>query len=308
MNVVKKSNRLQGVIAAVPTPVTSLGQPDTAKLIAFCRRLLNTGCDAINLLGTTGEATSFDTTTRLSVMRAIAQEGDLANRMMVGTGTTSMEDTVLLTRTADSLGFSGALILPPFFYPDAKDDGLFAYFNHLVEQVKPKNTGFYLYNIPQNTGVRFSPELVRRLRDAHPMVFRGLKDSSGVLEYSIELAQELQGFDVFPSNEATLAESHARGFAGCISASVNVAPWLAKEVYESQDKNSTGFASMVTLRKFLSDSGLVPSVKAAVAILQQDESWGNLKLPLLSLTNSSVVRLHEHLQSTSVIHNHVSIN
>jgi 4-hydroxy-tetrahydrodipicolinate synthase len=304
MNTFTKQTRLHGVIAAIPTPVNSIGQPDTTKLIAFCRRLLDTGCDGINLLGTTGEATSFDTDTRISVMRAVAREGDLAGRMMVGTGTTSQEETVILTRAADSLGFSGALLLPPFFYPDSTDDGLFAYFGQVVEQVKPTSCNFYLYNIPQNTGVRFSPELVRRLRDAHPKVFVGLKDSSGVIEYASALAQELHDFDVFPSNEATLAVSRERGFAGCISASVNIAPWLAKDVYERQESKSAAFSSMVGLRKFLSDSGLVPTVKAAVAILQKDESWGNLKLPLLPLTNASILKLHEHLQSASLLHDY----
>ena len=71
----------------------------------------------INLLGTTGEATAFSVEQRLAVMRAVADAGLPLERFMVGTGVPALADTVRLTRAACELGFAGALVLPPFFYP-----------------------------------------------------------------------------------------------------------------------------------------------------------------------------------------------
>ena len=52
-------SHLSGVIAAIATPIEASGSPDTARATKLARCLLDTGCDGLNVLGTTGEATSF---------------------------------------------------------------------------------------------------------------------------------------------------------------------------------------------------------------------------------------------------------
>src|SRR3982751_2088218 len=121
------SARPRGVIAATATPVDAAFRPDLPRLVRHCRALLNGGCDAINLLGTTGEATAFSVEQRIAAMRAVAEAGLPLDRFMVGTGVPALEETVRLTRTACELGFAGALVLPPYYYPDVSDAGLIAY-------------------------------------------------------------------------------------------------------------------------------------------------------------------------------------
>jgi len=53
------TDQLRGVIAAIATAVDETGEPDCARSTAFARHLLGNGCDGLNVLGTTGEATSF---------------------------------------------------------------------------------------------------------------------------------------------------------------------------------------------------------------------------------------------------------
>src|ERR1700747_3751138 len=53
------SSKLQGVIAAIATAVDETGEPDCARSVALARFLLAHGCDGLNVLRTTGEATSF---------------------------------------------------------------------------------------------------------------------------------------------------------------------------------------------------------------------------------------------------------
>ena len=60
---------LTGVIAAVATAVDETGAPDAARSVKLARFLLDTGCDGLNVLGTTGEATSFSLDQRKAVMR-----------------------------------------------------------------------------------------------------------------------------------------------------------------------------------------------------------------------------------------------
>src|SRR6266542_2663849 len=121
------NNKLQGVIAAVATAVDETGAPDAARSVKLARFLLDTGCDGLNVLGTTGEATSFSLEQRKAVMTAYKDAGLPLDRLMVGTGAVAVADAVALTRHAAALGFGGALVLPPFYYKGVPDDGLVAY-------------------------------------------------------------------------------------------------------------------------------------------------------------------------------------
>ena len=69
------ASKLQGVIAAIATAVDDKGEPDCARSTALARFLLANGCDGLNVLGTTGEATSFSLEQRKRVMSAYRAAG-----------------------------------------------------------------------------------------------------------------------------------------------------------------------------------------------------------------------------------------
>src|SRR5207342_320671 len=119
-------SKLRGVIAAVATPINEDGSPDVARATKLARYLVDNGCDGLNVLGTTGEATSFSLDERKRVMSAYRDAGLPLDRMMVGTGAAAVSDAIALTQHAASLNFAGALVLPPFYYKGVPDDGLFA--------------------------------------------------------------------------------------------------------------------------------------------------------------------------------------
>lgn len=66
---------LSGVIAAIATPITWTGDPDPDRFVALAEHLLAHGCDGLNVLGTTGEATSFTCEQRMRLMSAVAEAG-----------------------------------------------------------------------------------------------------------------------------------------------------------------------------------------------------------------------------------------
>src|SRR5690606_13433948 len=115
-----------GVIAAIATAIDDKGVPDHERALKLARHLLDNGCDGLNVLGTTGEATSFSLSERMGLMSAYREAGMPMDRLMVGTGAAAVSDAVALTRHAAELGFAGALILPPFYYKGVPDDGLVA--------------------------------------------------------------------------------------------------------------------------------------------------------------------------------------
>ena len=285
--------RPRGVIAATATPLHADFTPDLPRLAMHCRALLDNGCDAINLLGTTGEATAFSTEQRLTVMRSIGEAGLPLDRFMVGTGVCALEDTVKLTYAAAQLGFAGALVLPPFFYPDVPADGLIAHIDEIVRRAAHPKLAIYLYHIPQNTGVPWPIEVVSELRRKHPSVLVGLKDSAGDLAYSRAVAKEVPGFDVFPSSEASLGNANADGFAGCISATTNLTAPYAQIAWSAQG-SETGAAAVRKageLRGLIAKYPLVASVKSALAATYHDDAWARVTLPLRPLNTPQAAAL-----------------
>lgn len=289
--------RPRGVIAATATPLHADFTPDLARLAMHCRALLDNGCDAINLLGTTGEATAFSTAQRLTVMRSIVEAGLPLDRFMVGTGVCALEDTVTLTRAAAELGFAGALVLPPFFYPDVPAAGLIAHIDEVVKRAAHPKLAIYLYHIPQNTGVPWSLEVVSELRRKHPAVLVGLKDSAGDLAYARSVASGIAGFDVFPSSEAALGNANADGFAGCISATTNLTAAYAQTAWSTQgsDAGAAAVRKAGELRALIAKYPLVASVKSALAVTYHDAAWSRVALPLRPLHAEQATALAEAL-------------
>lgn len=293
--------RLTGVIAAAATPLRDDLSIDHERLIMHCRWLLGDGgCDAINLLGTTGEATSFSLEQRLAAMRAVAEAGLPMHRFMVGTGASALADAVRLTAEAKALGFAGALLLPPFYYKGIDDESLAAYVDTVIAQVGAEGLGLYLYHIPQNTGVPWPIEVVAALAERHPGTLAGLKDSSGDIAYSTDLAKRVPGIAVFPSSEATLSLARERGFAGCISATTNVTGPLARIAFHQAGtpEAEAAVAAAAALRAALSTVTLVAAVKDTVAEIHGDSVWRRPHPPLRPLTEAERRTLREALAQT----------
>lgn len=273
---------LAGVIAAAATPLTADLKPDLDRFVALCGWLLDNGCDGLNICGTTGEATSFTREERMSLMSAAADSLPV-DRMMVGTGAASVGDALALTRHAASLGFAGALLLPPFYYKGIEDEGILRYFEEIVEGTAGEPIALYLYNFPALSGVLYSPDLVRRLRGAFGSRIAGLKDSSGDLAYAGQVAAISREIRVFPSNEAVLLRARGGEFAGCISASANVnAPFCARAFHDGDEQ---ALETATRIRALVSRTKLIASIKAVLAHIRRDPAYEALLPPLTELSD-----------------------
>lgn len=291
--------QLEGVIAATATPLHADLSIDHDRLVRHCRWLLEHGCDGVNLLGTTGEATSFSVAQRRAAMHAVACSGLPLGRFMVGTGAAALPDAVELTRAAMELGFAGALLLPPFYYKGITDEGLVAYVSEVVVRVGP-GLRLYLYNFPQNSGVPYPIEVVRRLKQAHPTIVLGLKDSSGDMAYAADLVSAVPGLSVFPSSEGALGQAGEYGFAGCISATANVtAPFAAPAWHRpGTEAAALGLRQATAIRTAFASSDLIAAIKWALADLHGDGEWTRISPPLRQLSEYEADQLRSDLART----------
>lgn len=275
---------LKGVIAAIATPITEAGAPDIDRALGLARYLLDNGCDGLNVLGTTGEATSFSLDERRSVMSAYAKSGLPMDRLMVGTGATAAADAVALTRHAAETGFAAALVLPPFYYKGVAEDGLIAYLDAIVKATAKRAIPIYLYHFPALSAVPWTIPLIMRARATFGGRIAGLKDSSGDMTYARQAAAIARDFKVFPANEDTLLEARNGVFAGVISATVNINADLCARGFHQGDM--AAFDTACAIRNALEGKPRVAVVKTLLSHIHRDPVFERQKPPLTALSSA----------------------
>lgn len=277
-----------GVNAAILTPMKSDLSADLDRLARRCSHLFAHGCNNIGVLGTTGEANSFGISERLAILEGLIERGVPAERLLPGTGTTAITDSALLTRRAADLGCRGVLMLPPFYYKNPSDDGLFAYFGEVINRLD-KNICIYLYNFPQQSAVPFSLELIARLLKAHPGIIKGVKDSSGNFANSSAMVKEFakDGFEVYVGYDDGLLDILKLGGAGCITAAANVTSAVNARVVANwrEPAGAEAHRLLAALRKVLAESkATIPALRALVARAENDPAWLTMRPPHLPLS------------------------
>jgi dihydrodipicolinate synthase/N-acetylneuraminate lyase len=184
---------LAGVYTAAVTPLRSDFTPALDDIPPLLDFLARRGCHGALLLGTTGEGPSFSPEEREAILKVGVKVRETYPdfRLFAGTGTPSLDETVRLNKTAFDLGFNGVVVLPPFYFRDASEEGLFAWFSEVIHASVPED-GFLLgYHFPKISGVALPLSLLTQLRENFPDQFAGLKDSSGDLDHATTLTKEL---------------------------------------------------------------------------------------------------------------------
>jgi 4-hydroxy-tetrahydrodipicolinate synthase len=231
------------VYAAAVTPLKPDFTPDLDAIPSLLSFLAGRGCHGALILGTTGEGPSFSPAEREGIWRAAlrVREQHPDFRLLAGTGTPSLTETIDLTRLVFDLGFDAAVTLPPYYFRKATDDGVFAWFQELIEKAVPADASLLGYHFPGVAGIGFSIELLGRLKDAFPVQFAGIKDSSHSEEFVRALGQRfgtdlvvLSGTD---SDFSLALQNHA---AGCITAPANLISPSLRQIYDVfSDGNDT---------------------------------------------------------------------
>ncbi|MBI3452052.1 MAG: dihydrodipicolinate synthase family protein [Rhodospirillales bacterium] len=292
---------IAGIYAASPTPIAPDGSADRDSLIAHCRWLLDNGCAGIAPLGTTGEANSLSFVNRLAIIEAIAAARIPLNRVIVGTGSCAVGDTVRLTQHALEHGYPNVLVLPPFYYKGVSDDGLFAYFSTVIERLADPRLRLNLYHFPQMSAVPISLGLIKRLRAAFGDTVAGIKDSSGDWSNTKSMIETVPGFRVFSGSEQFLSENLALGGAGCISATTNVTAPIAARLLAGRNRGGDDPQREITeIRLALQKFPLVQAVKKVLHWRTGDAAWTRILPPLSSLSLNVEENLRKALAQFSL--------
>jgi 4-hydroxy-tetrahydrodipicolinate synthase len=274
-----------GVWCAMLTPLDADGRPDHARLAAHVQRLFTAGVDGVALFGTTGEGQSFSVAERLAGLEALLDAGFEPVRILAGTGCAALPETIELTRHAVACGCAGVLVLPPFFFKDVSNDGVYASYARVIEGVADARLRLFIYHIPQVSGVPIDDVVIARIAAAYPTVLAGIKDSECNLEHSLRLIASFPNLAIFVGFEPHLPAALAAGGAGTICGVANLYPRLIRRLFDRAlvPDHREDLARVERFVAALEHYPIFAAFKALQAELTGDGSWDALRPPLVSL-------------------------
>jgi len=282
---------MQGVLAPVLTPFDSQLNPDPGRFVSFCRKLLDDGCTGLVPFGTTGEANSLSVEERERLLDALLEGGVPAEKLIPGTGCAALPDTVRLSKKAARAGCAGVLVLPPFYYKNPSEEGLYRSFAQAIDKTGEGRLRVYLYHIPQVSQVGIPLRLIERLLKAYPGVIAGIKDSSLELENTRAMLRAFPGFEVFVGTEKFLLATLREGGAGCITAIANVnAPAISRAFRERTEERQR---EIDAVRVVFEKLPMIAALKETVARRTGDARWRAVRPPLVELSPAERATLKE---------------
>jgi 4-hydroxy-tetrahydrodipicolinate synthase len=299
MTITLHPSTLPAVLSPVLTPFKADGNPDAKALLKQCQWLGANGVGQA-VFGTNSEANSMSASQKMSTLTALIEGGLNPAHMMPGTGGTSIDATVNMTRHAVNHKCAGVLMLPPFYYKDVTDDGLFAFYSEVIQKVGDAALQIYIYNIPPVTKITLSLSLLERLVKEYPNTVVGMKDSSGDWAYTESVIKLLAptGFRVYAGSEVFLMRTLRAGGVGCISATANVNPKAIADLaahWHTADADQKQ-ADLDQVRAIFSQYQMIAGMKTAVAHFSKNPEWLRVRPPLMQLTADQQEKLLSELQ------------
>lgn len=292
---------IKGLISPILSPFDDSLNFNQELYNELAKDLLSTGCSGLAPFGTTGEALSVSNDERMQALENLIKSGVSPDKLIPGTGLCNFPDTVKISRHAIELGCKGVMTLPAFYFKDVTDEGLFQYYERLIDEINHPNLKIYLYHIPQVSGVGLSIPLVKKLRSTYPDIIVGIKDSSGVWENTEQLLS-IDGLIVYPGAELPVIDAIKLGGPGCISATANFNPTNIAQVIDLSHDGKWDQAEEVhkdvkEVRYLFQDYSAIPAQKAMLAIKYKDDRWKNIRPPLVQISEQRSSELADKLRN-----------
>ena len=292
-----KKPLFQGMATALITPMTPEGI-DYDTLGRFIEFQIESGIQALVVMGTTGENATIDPADQQKVIRFTVQK--VAHRVPViaGTGTNCTDHVLAQTKAACEAGVDGVLVVTPY-YNKATQKGLIAHFTAIADA---STVPVILYNVPGRTGCNLLPRTAAELAK-HPNIL-GIKEASGSMAQMVQL-RALCGDDlpIYSGEDGLTVPMMSMGGAGAISVLSNVAP---KEAVAMSDACLAGdFKTAAALQcrllplidALFSEVNPIPA-KAAVAAMGFGQEY--LRLPLTSMEDHNRENLYKEMRKLGI--------
>lgn len=262
------------------------------------------GVDGIIIMGSTGEFFAMPVEQKKEMIAKASEHIGKRVPLIVGTGSTRLEDTVELSRYAKEHGASGVIIVPPYYF-SLPDQSIKDYFSRIAREV---DTNIYLYNYPERVGYDVKPEVMLHIARQNRNVI-GCKDTVTNFAHTRELIKrilpELPYFEVLSGYDDYFGHNVLSGGSGTIGGLSNVAPevstgWV-KAYRENNPEGMAYYQRQMDVLAGLFDFGVpfVPLVKKAM-ILRGIEMEDYCTPPLIRATKEQTAGIKDILDRIGI--------
>ena len=296
-------HKINGVYSAALTPINEDLSINKKLYLEHCQYLMKQGHDGLAIFGTTGEANSFSIKEKCEAIDFLLSSNIDPQLLIPGTGSSSVEDAIQLTKFAEKHKTRAVLLQPPFYYKNVSDEGILNYFRKIIESVGSSDFHYLLYNIPQTTSVELNFNIIETLLKLYPNNIVGIKDSSGNTDSMLKTVKYFENLALFCGHDSLALHICKRGGAGAITAGTNISGKLLSFIINNKNKEKEikGFNNYQTLlekiRETITSEEPISVMKAYFSVINDIPEWNNLMPPLKSLDqpskNKTIIRLIE---------------
>lgn len=269
-----------GISTALLTPFQDNGRISLAMLSGHANAVLAEGADGVTLFGTTGEGASVGLPERADAIAAMINSGIAARQITLGLCASAVSDVLAQMHQGLSAGIETFLLLPPFYFKDPDDQGLFDWHARLFREADSR-ARFILYHIPQVSYVPLSIDLVMRLHRCFPDRVLAIKDSAGRWDNTKALLDSGE-IPVLVGDERLLHKAAAMGAVGSICGMANLYPRRLQRVFGSHVEDSA-LSRDVDL---IVSVPVIPALKQIMATMTGNGDWDILRPPLQPLQDT----------------------
>ena len=292
-----KNTIFEGIATAIVTPMTADGI-DYDALGRFIDFQIESGINAIVVMGTTGENATIEYADQKEIIRYTVERVNHRVPIIAGTGTNNTDHVLHNTKNACEVGADAILVVTPY-YNKATQNGLFQHFWAVAEE---STVPVILYNVPGRTGCNLLPKTVARLAE-HPNIV-GIKEATGNMAQTVEILH-LCGdkIDVYSGEDALTVSMMAMGGKGTISVLSNVAPAQAVAMTDACKAGDFKTAAKMQcdllplINALFSEVNPIPA-KAAVSAMGFGEE--HLRLPLTLMEEGPRAVLFEEMRKLGI--------
>ena len=284
-------HKISGVFSAALTPVKKDLSINQDLYLRHCQYLMRQGHDGLAIFGTTGEANSFSTQERKDSLEFLLSNRIDPKVLIPGTGSSSLNEAIDLTKHAVNHKVRAVLLLPPFYYKNVSEDGVINYYRNIIEKVGENDMQYLLYHIPQHSFVPISFKVIENLIKLYPTNVVGLKDSSGDGDRMMKTIKYFNDFAVFCGHDSLALSIYKRGGAGAITAGTNVCGKLLNFIIKNYKKDNqiNNFSDLQKLleqiRQVITSHEPISLMKAYFSIVDNIPEWNNVLPPLKRIEN-----------------------
>ena len=289
--------KISGVFSAALTPIKHDLTINKDLYLRHCQYLMRQGHDGLAIFGTTGEANSLSIKEKKDNLEFLLSNRIDPKVLISGTGSSSLNDAIDMTKHAANYKVRAILLLPPFYYKDVSDEGLINYYRHVIEKVGDNEMQYVLYHIPQHTYAPISFKMIEVLVKLYPNNVVGLKDSSGDGDRMMKVIKYFNNFAVFCGHDSLALNIVRRGGAGAITAGTNICGKLLSFILknykrENEIKNFQELQKLLQqIRQVITSHEPISLMKSYFSIVDNIPEWNNVLPPLKKVNDPANQKL-----------------